>query len=59
MFELFEIYNDKNKVVFWTNSKSCLPEKEHIDSMLRNGYKIKVDGKQPAKKAINDIYKGM
>ena len=56
-FELFEIYNDKSKRVFLTNSDSCLPEYKHIESMLKNGYKVKVDGKQLSKKAINDIYK--
>ena len=56
-FELFEIYNDKNRRVFWTNSINCFPSKEHLDSMLKNGYKVKVNNKQLSKKAINELYK--
>ena len=55
-FELFEIYNDKNRRVFCTNTQSCLPPKEHLDSMLKNGYKVKLDGKILTKKAINELY---
>lgn len=57
MLELFEIYNDKNRRVFWTNSINCLPQKEHLDSMIKNGCKIKVNNKQLGKKAINELYK--
>lgn len=55
-FESFEIYNDKNRRVFLTNSINCLPEKEHLDSMLKNGYKVKLDNKVLTKKAINELY---
>lgn len=55
-FELFEIYNDKNRRVFCTNGQSCLPQKEHLDSMLKNGYKVKLDNKALTKKAINELY---
>ena len=54
---LFEVYNDKAKRVYFTHDISCIPEKEHIDSMLKNGYKIKVEGKTLTKKAINELYK--
>ena len=53
---LFEIYNDKNKRIFITKEIACLPEKEHLDSMLTNKYKIKIDGKTATKKTINEIY---
>ena len=55
-FELFEVYNDKNRRVFFTNSINCLPAKEHLDSMLKNGCKVKLDNKGPTKKAINELY---
>lgn len=55
-FELFEIYNDKNRRVFWTNSQNCLPPKEHMDSMVKNGYKVKVGNKILSKKGINELY---
>lgn len=56
MFELFEIFNEKGSRVFVTKEIVCLPEKEHLNSMLLNKYKIKIDGKTATKKTINEIY---
>ena len=56
MFELFEIFNEYNKRVFATKEAICLPEKEHLNSMLSSRYKVKIDGKVATKKSINDIY---
>lgn len=53
----FEIYNDKKCRVFVTNSKECLPQKEHVDSMLKKNYKFKLDGKQMTKKELNQLIK--
>ncbi len=55
---LFEIYNEKGRRLFYTNSEECLPSKEQINSMLNAGYKFKVDGKPLLKKAINEFLKG-
>ena len=56
MFELFEIFNEYNRRIFVTKEAICLPDKEHLDSMLSNRYKVKIDGKVATKKSINDIY---
>lgn len=53
---LFEIFNDKGHRVFMTNSENCLPEKEHINSMIANGYKVKLDSKTLTKKATLELY---
>lgn len=56
MFELFEIFNEYNKRIFVTKEVACLPEREHLNSMLSNRYKVKIDGKIATKKIINEIY---
>lgn len=56
MFELFEIFNEYNKRIIFTKEVSCLPEKEHLNSMLSNRHKVKIDGKVATKKSINELY---
>jgi hypothetical protein len=56
MFKLFEIYNEDNKRVFSTKESVCLPDKVHVNLMMSNKYKIKVDGKIATKKLINELY---
>ena len=56
MFELFEIFNEYNKRIFVTKEFVCLPEKEHLNSMLANRHKVKINGKIATKKIINEIY---
>ena len=56
MFNLFEIYDENNRKVFETKEIICLPEKEHINLMLLNRYKIKIDEKVATKKTINELY---
>ena len=41
----FEIFNSKNERVFITSSYECLPQKEYIDNMIKNGLKFKLDEK--------------
>ena len=53
----FEIYNNKNERVFITSSIECLPQKEYLDSMIKNGYKFKLDDKTLTKKQIIELYK--
>ena len=55
---LFEVYNDKGRRVYFTHDFSCIPEKEHIDSMMKNGYKIKLNNAIMTKKKINELLKG-
>ena len=57
MFNLFEIFNEHNKRIFVTKEIACLPEKEHINLMLSNRHKVKIDGKVATKKAINELLK--
>ena len=42
---IVKIINDKGRVVMQTSFVECLPNKTQIDSMVRNGYKFNVDGK--------------
>lgn len=56
MFELFEIFNEYNKRIFVTKEAACLPEREHLNSMLNNRHKVKIDRKTATKKTISEIY---
>lgn len=56
MFKLFEIFNEYNKRIFVTEEVACLPEKEHLNLMLSNRHKVKIDGKVATKKSINELY---
>ena len=56
MFKLFEIFNEHDKRIFVTEEVPCLPEKEHLNSMLSNRHKVKIDGKVATKKSINELY---
>lgn len=51
----FEIYNNKNECVFITKSSECLPQKEYIESMLKNGFKFKLDEKTLQKKQLINL----
>lgn len=53
----FEIINEKNKTVFNTPQKECIPSKQTINTMLKIGYKFKIDGKTLTKKQINELLK--
>lgn len=56
-FETFEIFNNLGTKVFEALDEVSIPPKEHIDAMLKNGYKIKIDGKITTKKVINEFIK--
>ena len=56
--EIFEIFNDKGRRVFYTYDKTCIPSKEQLDAMLKSGYKIKSNGVTITKKKINELLKG-
>lgn len=56
MFKLFEVYNDKNERVFYTEQVECLPSKHNINIMLKQRWKIKIDNKVATKKMINELY---
>jgi hypothetical protein len=34
--EMFEIFNDKSRRLFYTESKECLPNKEQINSLVHS-----------------------
>lgn len=51
----FEIFNEKNKVVFNTQEKQCLPDKHQINTMIKIGYKFKIDGKLLTKKQLTEL----
>lgn len=54
---LVKIINDKGRVVMQTSFVECLPNKTHIDSMVQNGYKFNVDGKNVTKKTFIEVFK--
>ena len=56
-FKTFEIFDSLETRVFNALDKPSIPPKEHIDAMLKNGYKIKIDGKLTTKKTINELIK--
>ena len=56
-FNTFEIYNNDGTRVFNALDEASIPPKEHIDSMLKNGYKFKIDGKFTTKKLLKEYIK--
>ena len=56
--EIFEIFNDKGRRVFYTYDKTCIPSKEQLEAMFKGGYKIKLNGVTVTKKKINELLKG-
>ena len=53
----FEVVNDKNKAVMSTESLSCIPNKDALNSMSKAGYKFKLDGKAMTIKKLNEKLK--
>lgn len=56
-FKTFEIFDENGTRVFNALDEPSMPPKDHINSMMKNGYKIKVDGKAMTKKVINEFIK--
>ena len=56
-FNTFEIYNEFGTKVFNALDEPSIPPIEHINIMLKNGYKIKLDGKFLTKKEIKELIK--
>ena len=53
----FEVINDNNKVVMSTTATSCIPDKDAIDSMSKERYKFRLDGKIIIIKKLNEKLK--
>ena len=57
----FEVLNKDGCIIFNTPHEVCLPPIKHIDSMIKAGYKFKLDGKSITKNKLienfNNIYK--
>lgn len=51
----FEVVNDKNKTMYYTNEIKEIPSKEYLDSMSNAGYKFKIDGKIASKKKVEEL----
>lgn len=56
-FKTFEIFDSGGTRIFNALDEPSIPPKDHIKIMMKNGYKIKVDGKFMTKKAINEFAK--
>lgn len=59
MFEIFEVYNYNNDRVFYTFEKQCVPSKKAIETLINDGYKIKVNDKILYKKNIDEFLKNI
>lgn len=51
----FEIVNDKDSVVMSTNYRSCIPNSDQLSSMVKVGFKFRVDGKIMSKKRVEEM----
>ena len=51
----FEVINPFGKVVSNTEYEERVPDKEQIDSMLKAGYKFKLNGKSLNRKELNNF----
>ena len=49
--------NKDGKSVMSTEHISCFPTKEQLSSMVKAGYKFKIDGKPVTKKKIEELKK--
>ena len=51
----FEGGNNQGKAVMYTFHISCLPTPRQIESMVKNGYKFKIDGKIVSKGKVEQL----
>lgn len=51
----FEVVNADGKVLFNTEHKECTPSKSEIDTLIKAGYKIKINGKAVTKKKMIEL----
>ena len=56
-FKTFEVFDRYNTRVFNALDDKSVPTKAQVDSMIKNGYKFKIDGKFVTKKFINEFIK--
>ncbi len=52
---LFQVVNDKGVPVMRTEHKSCIPDDSQLSSMLKVGYKFKIDGKAASIKKVKEV----
>lgn len=55
----FEVFSRDNQRVFYTSDKECVPPKNTIEALIRDEYKIKIDGKSLYKKDIGAFAKSL
>ena len=53
----FEVINDKNETVMYTDDVSCVYEKSVLNHMYKSGHKFKINGKIIALKNISEKLK--
>ena len=51
----FEVINDRGRTIMSTTYISCIPNDGEIASMIKAGYKFKIDGKSTSKNKIKDL----
>ena len=51
----FEVVNADGKVLFSTKYKECIPLKSEIDTLIKAGYKIKINEKAVTKKKMIEL----
>lgn len=55
---IFEIFDEKGKRVFFTYDINCVPNKTQLNSMIKGGYKLKLNEKFITKKKLEEIISG-
>lgn len=53
--KLFQIINEKGVPVMKTSYISCIPTDEQLSSMLKCGFKFKIDNRAASLKTIKEI----
>lgn len=51
----FEVVNADGNILFSTKYKECIPSKSEIDTLIKAGYKIKINGKAVTKKKMIEL----
>lgn len=57
MGQMFQVFDRDGRRVFFTEDNECAPQKEAMLCLLRDGYKLKNEGKMIHKKDIDNFLK--
>lgn len=57
MGQMFQVFDRDGRRAFFTEDNECVPQKEAMLCLLRDGYKLKNEGKMIHKKDIDNFLK--